>query len=225
MRFPSRATALVFAGLLSASSPALAENEDPGKGGLYLGVGSFRPATDDKLTGRSGNASYALGFAWRQSRHLLWELEYLGYSQDANIPPSMQPAPMWFTSWDTYATLKVSGYGVVLKAIQPLGPFDFYAGGGVGNYTSKLTVSGLKLTSPFTAKSIEISRSDDSYGTQLVVGVDLHVARNQRLGVQYRKMVLNPSFGPEIGSVTASGTMWQLTYRAYFGSCPECISR
>jgi len=206
-----------------AIQPALAD-EDPGKGGVYLGVGSFRPATDDKLTGRSGNASYALGFTWRQSRHFLWEIEYLGYSQDANIPPSMKPPPMWFTSWDTYATLKTTGYGVVLKGIQPLGPFDFYAGGGVGNYTSKLTVSGVKLTSPFTAKHVEVSKSDDSYGTQLVAGVDLHVGRTARLGVQYRKMILNPSFGAEIGSVTASGTMWQVTYRAFFGSCPDCVS-
>lgn len=224
LRRSSKAAALVLAALLSAIRPALGEEEDPGKGGFHLGIGSFKPATDDKLTGRSGNASYTLGFAWRQSRHLLWEIEYLGYSQDVNIPPSMQPPPTWFTSWDTHATLKTTGFGVVLKAIQPLGPFDFYAGGGVGSYTSKLTVSGMKLTSPFTAKTVEVSKSDDSYGTQLVAGVDLHVARTQRLGVQYRRIVLNPSFGPEIGSTTAGGRMLQLTYRVFFGPCPECRS-
>lgn len=225
LQFHSKAAAAAMAGLLLAAQPATAQDDDPGKGGFYLSLGSFNPATDDKLAGRSGNASYALGFAWRQSRHFLWEIDYLGYSQDANIPPSMKPPPMWFTSWDSHATLATSGFGGVLKAIQPLGPFDFYAGGGVGYYNSELKVSGLKMTSPFTWKTVEISKTDSGYGTQLVAGIDLHVARTQRLGIQYRKMVLNPSFGPEIGSTTAGGTIWQLTYRAFFGPCPECRAR
>src|SRR5881394_1885940 len=198
LRFHRTAAAAALAGLLLAAHPAAAQDDDPGKGGFYLGAGSFNPYTDDKLSGRNGNYSYALGFAWRQSRHFVWELDYLGYSQHANIPPSMKPPPMWFTSWNDHATLSSRGFGGVLKLIQPLGPFDFYAGGGVGYYSSKLTVSGTKLTSPFTAKSVEISKSDDGYGTQLVAGVDLHVAPAKRLGVQYRRMVLNPSFGPEI---------------------------
>jgi len=224
-RLTRNALAMLAAGLTFVAQSAIAQDDDPGKGGFYLAIGSFNPATDDKLTGRSGTYSYALGFAWRQSRHFVWEIDYLGYSQDANIPPSMTPPPMWFTSWDSHATLRTSGYGAVLKLIQPLGPFDFYAGGGVGYYDSELKVSGVKWTSLFSWKTVEVTRSDSGYGTQIVAGVDLHVARTQRLGVQYRKMILNPNFGPEIGGTAAGGAMWQLTYRAFFGSCPECRAR
>ena len=220
-----QAAAIALAGLVSAAPLARAEDEDPGKGGFHLAVGSFKPFTDEKLSGRSGNASYALGFAWRQSRHFLWEIEYLGYSQDVNIPPSLQPPPAWFTSWDQHATLTTRGFGGVAKLIQPVGPFDFYAGGGAGFYTSTLKVSGVKLTGPFSAKEVQVSKSDDGYGTQLVAGIDLRLGRTQRLGVEYRRMVVNPSFGPEIGSTAAGGRMWQLTYRAFFGPCPECRAR
>lgn len=219
------APAAVLAGLLSATQPALAQDDDPGKGGVNLRLGSFNPANDGKLTGRSGNFSYGLGFAWRQSRHFVWEIDYLGYSQDVNIPPSLKPAPALFTSWNDHAKLSTSGFGGAVKLIQPLGPFDFYAGGGLGYYTSKLKVSGVKWVSLFKWEGVEVSKSDSGYGTQFVAGVDLHVARTQRLGVQYTRMVLNPNFGPEIGGVTAGGAMWQLTYRAYFGSCPECRAR
>jgi hypothetical protein len=225
LRRSSKAAAIVLVGAVAAMKPALALDEDPGKGGFYLSLGSFNPSTDDKLKDRSGNASYALGFAWRQSRHFLWEIDFLGYGQDVQIPPSMKPPPMWFTRWNSHATINTTGYGGVVKFIQPLGPFDFYAGGGVGYYSSELKVSGVKMTSPFTFKTVEIAKSDSGYGTQLVAGVDLHTARNQRLGVQYRRMALNPNFGPEIGSTAAGGAMWQLTYRAFFGSCPDCRAR
>lgn len=222
LRLHRHALAAILVGALSATRPALALDDDPGKGGFYLSLGSFNPSTDDKLSGRSGNPSYALGFAWRASRHFVWEIDYLGYSQEANIPPSFQPPRQPFTSWSGHATLNTSGFGGVVKAIQPLGPFDFYAGGGVGYYESTLKVTGVQATGLFTWKSVEVSKSDSGYGTQFVAGVDLHTARNQRLGVQYRRMVLNPNFGPEIGSTTAGGTMWQLTYRAFFGRCPDC---
>ena len=215
LRLPSKAAAIVLAGVLSAMKPALALDEDPGKWGINLGIGSFNPQTDSKLTGRSGNYSAALGASWRPWRQLAAEIEYLGYSQDVDIPASMKPRPSLFTHWNDNATLSTTGYGGVLKLVQPLGPFDFYAGAGVGYYTSTLKVSAINT---LTWKTSEISKSDRGYGTQLVVGADIHTARNHRLGVQYRRMVLNPSFGPEIGSTTAGGTMWQLTYRGFFGS-------
>jgi opacity protein-like surface antigen len=214
-----RAAGVLAVALLATGQLARAGNEDPGKGGFHLAVGSFKPFTDEKLSGRSGNESFALGFAWRQSRHFVWEIEYLGYRQESDIPAALKPTPALFTSWSGHASLTTQGFGGVAKLIQPLGPFDFYAGGGVGSYQSKLKVSGLKLTSPFTAKSVDVSKSDNSYGSQIVAGIDLHVARTQRLGLEYRRVVINPNFGSEIGATTAGGRMWQLTYRAFFGSC------
>jgi hypothetical protein len=184
--------------------------EAPPKGEVHFGLGNFRPADDHELPRRDGNFSFDLGFDWRHSRHLY-------YSQDADTPLALRS--MLGGAGSDRATLSVSGLGGLLKIMQPVGPFEFYAGAGFGWYASRISASSISI---LTLQTRTVDRSDDLWGSQLVAGVNLRASPTSAWTIQYKRMVVNPNFGPGIGTVTAGGTMVQILYRAGFGRCPEC---
>ncbi len=178
---------------------------------VYFGLGSFKPQSDAKLTGRSGSYSLALGFGSRYSRHIAWEIEYLSYGQDVDTPAGLKKsAPL--TSVSDNAHISTWGIGGIAKLVQPIGPFDAYAGAGLGYYSSEL--KAFKTTLFFIPD--EVKRKDRRFGTQFVAGIDLPYSDMSIWSVQYRKLILNADFGPDIGDVGVGGSMWQISYRKFF---------
>ena len=205
----------VLLACLAFSATAVARDDAPGKANLYIGGGNFKPSDDGKLTRRDGEYSFDAGFGWRWSRHFAGEIGWLYYSQEADTPPALG---ILGTGGDK-ASLTSSGFGGLVKLVQPVGPADFFAGAGLGYYESKLSASTIN---PFTFQTRTVSRSDNNWGYQYVAGVDLRASPNVVWTVQYRRVVLDADFGPGIGVTKTGGWMWQLLFRASFGACPEC---
>lgn len=206
--------ALVIASLAFS---ARATEDLPARGHLHFGAGSFKPSEDGELRGRDGTFSIDIGFGARHSRRLAWEIGYLYYHQSTDTPAALRA--MVAGTGSDQSGLSVSGLGGLAKLMQPAGPFDFYVGAGLGWYESELSASGVNFLS-FRATSA--SRSDSSWGSQFVAGVDIRASSSSTWTFQYRRMVVNPNFGPGIGTVSAGGSMWQIFYRAGFGRCAEC---
>lgn len=206
--------ALLLAGLAFCAAAA-AQEDVPAKANLYIGGGNFKPSDDAVLKRRDGEFSFDLGFGWRWSRHLAGEIGWLYYSQEADTPAALGIVGLGADK----ASLDSSGFGGLVKLVQPLGPADFFAGAGVGYYKSKLSASTIN---PLTFQTRTVSRSDDNWGYQYVAGVDLRASPNATWTIQYRRVVLDADFGPGIGVTKTGGWMWQILLRATFGQCPDC---
>jgi opacity protein-like surface antigen len=206
--------AVLLAGL-AFSGATIAQDYVPGKANLYIGAGNFKPSDDAVLTRRDGEFSFDLGFGWRWSRHFAGEIGWLYYGQEADTPSALGIRG----TGSERASLDSSGIGGLVKFIQPVGFADFFAGAGMGYYSSKLSASTIN---PLTLQTRTVSRTDDNWGYQYVAGVDLRAARNVVWTIQYRRVILDADFGPGIGVTEAGGSMWQILLRVPFGSCPEC---
>jgi hypothetical protein len=206
--------AILLAGL-GLCGVSLAQDDVPPKANVYIGGGNFQPRDDATLTRRDGLFSFDVGIGWRLSRHFAGEIGWLYFSQEADTPAALGIAGIG----SERASLDSSGFGGLVKFIQPLGSADFFAGAGAGYYESELSASTLN---PVTLQTRTVSRSDDSWGYQYVAGVDLRASRNVIWTIQYRYVALEGDFGPGIGTVKVGGGMWQILLRVGFGSCPEC---
>jgi opacity protein-like surface antigen len=211
-----REVAVLLACLAFCSAPA-AQDLVPAKANLYIGGGNFKPSDDGVLLRRDGEYSFDVGFGWRWSRHLAGEIGWLYFSQEADTPAALGI----FGTGSDKASLSSSGFGGLVKLVQPVGSADFFAGAGVGHYESKLSASSINA---LTFQTRTVSRSDSNWGYQYVAGVDLRASPNVTWTFQYRRVVLDADFGPGIGVTKTGGWMWQILLRASFGSCPECLN-
>ena len=73
------------------------------------------------------------------------------------------------TSVSGNADISTWGIGGIAKLVLPVGPFDAYAGAGLGYYSSEL--KAFKTTLLFIPD--EVKRKDNGFGTQFVAGIDL----------------------------------------------------
>jgi len=205
----------VLLAALAFSGATIAQDDVPGKANLYIGLGNFKPSDDAVLTRRDGEYSFDAGFGWRWSRHFAGEIGWLYYSQEADTPSALG---IRGTGSDR-ASLTSSGFGGLVKLVQPVGSADFFAGAGLGYYESKLSASSINA---LTFQTRTVSRSDDNWGYQYVAGVDLRASPNATWTFQYRRVVLDADFGPGIGITKTGGWMWQILLRGTFGRCQEC---
>jgi hypothetical protein len=204
--------AMLLAGLAFCGTP-LAQDDIPAKRNLYIGAGNFKP--NDGAFGRDGLFNLEAGFGWRYSRHLAWEIGWLYYYQETNTPAALGIQGLGSDE----GSLTGSGFGGLVKLVQPVGSVDFFVGAGLGYYESELSASTIN---PFTFQVRTVDRRDKGWGSQYVAGADLRVWPRAALTVQYRRVVLDADFGPGIGVVDTGGGMWQLLFRATFGSCFDC---
>jgi len=200
---------------VAQDGPPVGQDDLPAKAYLYIGAGSFEPREDSTLTRRDGEFNFEIGFEWRLSRRFAWEIGWL-YCNQGTDPPA--PLAIGGTG-SNEASLSTSGFGGVLKVVQPAGPFDFFAGAGLGYYESELSVSGANF---LTFQTRTVSRSDSAWGQQYLVGFDLRASHRAALTLQYRRVDLKADFGSGIGTTQVGGEMWQLLLRVGFGPCTEC---
>jgi Outer membrane protein beta-barrel domain len=200
---------------LSLACASAAQDEVPAKANLFIGAGSFEPDEDSALSRRDGDFNFDVGFGWRLSRHFGWELGWLYYNQGTAPPAALR---IGGTGSDE-ANLNTSGLNGMLKVLLPAGPFDFFAGAGLGYYKSELSVTGANF---LTFQSRTVSRSDRGWAPQYLLGFDLRTSPRGALTLQYRRVDLEADFGPGIGYAKVGGRMWQLLFRAGFGPCTDC---
>ncbi|HKU46178.1 MAG TPA: outer membrane beta-barrel protein [Burkholderiales bacterium] len=210
-----RIAALLLAALacVTFSGTPRAQSDLPPSYNLYLGAGSFKPSDD--AVARDGLFNLDFGFGGRYSRHLAWEVGWVYYYQDTNTPAALGIQGLGSDK----GSLTGSGFGGLVKLVQPVGSADFYVGAGLGYYASELSASTIN---PLTFQIRSVDRRDKGWGTQYVAGMDLRASPRFTLGIQYRRVVLDADFGPGIGTIDNGGGMWQLLFRSTFGTCNDC---
>ena len=204
-----RSPRLALAGL-AFSGAALAQSDLPAKYNMYLGAGSFQPS--DRAAAREGLFNLDFGFGGRYSRHLAWEVGWVYYYQEIDTPAALGIRGLGSEE----GTLTGEGFGGLVKLMQPVGAADIFVGAGLGSYASEVSASRIN---PLTLKVTTVARTDRSWGTQYVAGIDLRASPRFTWTVQYRRVVLDADFGPGIGVIDNGGGMWQLLLRGTFGSC------
>jgi opacity protein-like surface antigen len=209
------AIVLIAAFHLANVTPANAQAQPPvpapaSQAYIHFAGGYFSPDSNAQLPNESGQFGLALGGGWRQSRHIAWEIEFFIDSQRVDIP---NPPSIPFGSVDSRADISTGGVAGNVRFIYPLCQFEPYVGAGIGFYRSELEITGSIFGLPGS-----IEKSDNNAGIQLLAGMEYRFGeKGSSLGVQYRKLALSASFGPEVpGDVDVGGEFWFLTYRLNF---------
>lgn len=181
----------------------------PGQKYFYLLGGSFSPESNSQFGDENGKLALGFGFGSRHSRHVAWEIELPYYYHSVNAPPLSSG----FLVSDGRADISTMGLAGNVKLIYPIGRFEPYIGGGIGLYFTEFYVSRSFLGFPasFEADDIDI-------GFQLLAGFDyVYGEKGNSVGIQYRKLNLDASFGSPIpGPVKVGGSALLLSFRWTF---------
>lgn len=193
--------------------PSLAGAED--KGQFYIAAGRFSPAHNAQLDNPSGQYGFSIGGGGRFTPKISWNVDLLWAEQRVDTPKGFG-TPGFLVSQSGRAGLETWGLGGVVKATLPLGPFDFYAGGGPGFYRSTLTVHRQRVGF-FTLTDESIKRRDQGLGMQWLAGVDLKLGERWALGFEWRRLDFKAQFGAEVpGEVNTGGNFGFLHSRWVF---------
>ena len=219
MKSISKALAVFLAVFLFAANAVAMEHTPPpaaperaGQKYFYVSSGSFSPDGNPQLRNPSGQYGLALGFGSRHSRNIAWEIEFFDSLQRVDTPSSIPPA--FLTTTEGRADIDSYGLAGNVRLIYPLGRFEPYLGGGIGVYRTTLEIQRAFLG----LLSSDIKKSDTDIGLQLLAGVEYHFGeKGNSVGLQYRKLKLDASFGPEVrGKVNVGGDFIFLTFRWSF---------
>ena len=217
MKSVPRSLAVIVVGLCAANvslAPAqepLAAPEQAGKKYFYLAAGSFNPDGNSQLRNPSGQYGLALGFGSRYSRHVAWEVEFFNHAQRVDTPFNVPPT--FLATTEGRADIESHGLAGNVRLIYPVGRFEPYVGGGIGVYRTTLEIQRC-----FVIFCSDIKKSDSDIGLQLLAGMEYHFGeRGNSVGLQYRKLKLDASFGPEVrGTVHVGGDFLLVTFRTSF---------
>lgn len=211
-----RSLASIVAALCIAGGAAAAEPEQSsapdrvpdltGRHYFYIAGGWFNPQENAQLNDPNGHYGYAVGFGSRHSRHLAWEIELFGDHQGVDRPFS--PPPSLFANPSSRASIETLGLAGDVRLLYPLGRFEPYVGVGLGLYRTEL-----EIAQGFLASSVK--RTDTGMGLQLLAGVEYVLGEGGGvLGLQYRRLKLDASLGPEIaGKVDVGGDFLLIVLR------------
>lgn len=201
--------------LAALGLPSAAQASEEARIGRFYSafeIGMPQPEASPQLSNPHGRVALAVGFGRRHSRHLAWEIDYLGYGQSFDVLPGLPPLPP-LTASDGRASADTSSISGTLRLVYPRGAFEPYAGAGLGYYRAKLSVTGLQLL--FFPTSV--SRRESGIGTHLMVGADFHSSAGSAWGIKYRKTFFDAAFGPEIpGEIDLGAGIWTLSFRRTF---------
>lgn len=202
MRSSQHWAAVVLSCAAFVSSAAIAGEPSYAGTSLHLGVGVMQPEADGRLTDQDGHVSFAAGANWRRSRYLAVELIVLETGQSAEMPRVERSGTAPPGSRQR-AHINASGIAAGAKLIYPLGRLEPYVGAGFGYYVCDIssygTLGHLFLPSDFA------KRHDSGVGTHYMAGVDLALSDATALELEYRRLDLEASFGPEFGGPTRIG--------------------
>lgn len=196
--------------------PAFAQTEPapapqgPGQKYFYLFGGSFSPEKDRQLGDENGKLTLGLGFGSRHSQHIAWEIEIPFHYHSVNAPDL---SPVFLTLTSGRADISTFGLAGNVRLIYPRDRLEPYLGGGLGLYYTNLEVTRFVVGFPGSFRT-----SDINIGLQLLAGVDYFYGEKGRsVGLQYRKLILDASFGSEVpGSVKVGGDALLLNFRWSF---------
>jgi opacity protein-like surface antigen len=205
---------LCIAGGAAAAEPAPTAAPDrvpdlTGRHYFFVSGGWFNPHENPQFRDPNGHYGFALGFGSRHSRHFAWEIEFFADHQRVDRP--FTPPPTLFATSSGRASIETLGLAGNIRLLYPLGRFEPYVGAGIGLYHTEL-----KIDQGFLAGSV--TRSDTGPGVQLLAGVE-HVfgEGGNVVGLQYRRLKLDASLGPEIvGKVDAGGDFVFIMFRRHF---------
>ena len=193
-----------------AQSAGMFAPERVGRWYLSGGLGGFAEESNSQLANQDGDFGFSVSGGYRLTPHIALEVDALLAHQDFDTPATI-PAP-FLGSVDSRADLYSNGIGVLVKFILPLNRVELYAGAGLGAYVSTLRVEGTVLGAPST-----IEDDDTDIGYQALVGADLFVSRYVSVGLEYRRLELEASFGALIpGNVDMGGDLFLATVRGHF---------
>jgi opacity protein-like surface antigen len=206
--------ALCIAGGAAAAEPAPSAAPDrvpdlTGRHYFHLSGGWFDPQENPQLRNPNGHYGFAFGFGSRHSRHVAWEIEFFGDHQRVDRP--FTPPPTLFATPSSRASIETLGLAADVRLLYPLGRFEPYLGVGLGLYRTELEIAQGILAS-------SVKRSDTGMGLQLLAGVEYVLGEGGGvLGLQYRRLKLDASLGPEIaGKVDVGGDFLFIVYRLNF---------
>jgi opacity protein-like surface antigen len=191
---------LVLAGL--AAQPALGEEPGFPRTRLHVGVTSMQPERDRQLAHQDGHVGLTAGVNWRRSRHLALELSLLETGQQAQMPRVERSGSAPPGSRQD-AHINFDGLALGIRLICPIGKLEPYVGAGAGYYVAEISEFG--SFSHLVLPSQLAKRQDNDVGTHYMVGVDYALSEATALELEYRRLNLEASFGPEFGGPTRIG--------------------
>jgi opacity protein-like surface antigen len=219
MNASGRALASIVAVFCIAGGAAAAEPEPPavpdrvpdltGRHYFYVSGGFFDPKENPQLRDPNGHYGFALGFGSRHSRHFAWEIEFFADHQRVDRP--FTPPPALFATPSGRTSIETLGLAGNIRLLYPLGRFEPYVGAGIGLYRTELEIEQGILAG-------SVTRSDTGPGVQFLAGVEYVFGEGGgSLGLQYRRLNLDASLGPEIaGKVNVGGDFVFVMFRRHF---------
>jgi opacity protein-like surface antigen len=193
-----------------AATPTEPAPQAAGQRNFYLLGGSFSPEADRQLGDENGKFTLGLGVGWRRSPHIAWEIEVPFHYHSVNAPDIPQ---FFLVGTSERADILTVGLVGNVRLIYPIDRFEPYLGGGIGVYYSRLEVTRFIPNLPGSFRA-----SDINVGLQLLAGVDYFYGKKGRsVGLQYRKLNLDQSFGSAVpGDVKVGGDSLLFNFRWSF---------
>jgi len=205
----SKALALSIAAYCLACNAAAMELASPdltGRKYFYGSAASFDTHENPQLQNPDGSYGFAVGYGSRHSRHVAWEAEIFWDHQRVDTPFNVPPSGP-----NSRASIESYGLAGNIRLLYPLGRIEPYVGAGIGIYHAALESSQATLTA-------RVNKSDNGIGLQLLAGVEYYFGDSgNSVGIQYRRLKLEVSFGPEVaGTVDVGGDFLFLMFRRTF---------
>jgi opacity protein-like surface antigen len=166
-------------------------------------LGYFGGQVDpEKLSGGNGGFAMGLGVGGRFSRNLAFEFDMLYAFREYDTPEGLL-----FSSDEM--TLTNALMFVNARAILPFWQLEPYVGVGFG-----LVISELDVPSTLVPLSSTATEDDLGLGAQLLIGVDYAFSRRTRMGLEYRRLEADASFGGlSNGKIDIGGKMFLFTMK------------
>lgn len=200
------ATALLL-GAAGATAQPLAEATQASPYYFHLGLGGYLPDTNGQLSNQQGHYSLQLGGGRRITPNFAWEMDLTTYQQGLDTPGTIT-APVFGTK-DPRSTLSTTGIAGTAMLIQPFEALEIHAGLGLGLYTVRFKTTGQQFGVP-----VQLTRDQNSLGWHATAGMSLKVANQLRVGLDYRQLKVQASFGDVApGNIEAGGGAWFLLLR------------
>jgi opacity protein-like surface antigen len=186
------------------------EPERVGHWYLSGGVGAFDEEANSQLVNHKGYFGLTIGGGYRLTPHIALEIDGLFASQHIDTPATIPGSALGTP--EGRSSLNSGGVGGLVKFILPLDRLELYLGGGVGVYTTTLSVQGELL-----GAKTELTENDTNVGFQAVAGADYFFSRRISLGLEYRRLKLDANIGVLIpGDLDMGGDFLFATVRGHF---------
>lgn len=166
-------------------------------------LGHFGGQVDpDKVSGSNAGFAMGLGVGARFNRNLAFEFETLYTFREYDTPEGLL-----FSSDEMTLTSALMFANV--RALLPFWQLEPYVGVGFG-----LVISELDVPSTLVPLASTVTKDDLGLGGQLLIGVDYVYSRRTRMGLEYRRLDADATFGGlSSGKIDIGGEMILFTMK------------